>query len=128
MATTPRKTAAGPPTSSKPAIADPYNLNSRILRQVSELLKQLEEGEHVTLKERFQALAAIARIQIIFVNLRKEKIDDEPERGTAVRKYAGAFKAHDSGRGAEAAGRAAASDALDDNWFESADRDDDFTA
>jgi hypothetical protein len=106
-------------------LADPYNINARITKQVSELLSQLEEGEHVTLKERFQALGAIARIQYIFMGLRKEKEDDEPERGTAVRKYAGAFKANDASGRKKAAGRSAASDALDDNWFESADRDDD---
>jgi hypothetical protein len=108
--------------------ADPYNINSRILKQVSELLTQLEEGEHVTLKERFQALASIARIQYIFVNLRKEKAD-EPERGATVKKYAGAFAAHGAGRPARSARRAKpASDAIADDWFENADRDGDDAA
>ena len=73
---------------------DPLNVNQRLYRQVAELLKQLEENDHVTLRERFQALMAIARIQYVFVNLRKEKIADE-STGSAVRKYATAFKAND---------------------------------
>jgi hypothetical protein len=76
---------------------DPHNINSRLQNQVATLLTQLEEGEHVTLRERVQALVAIGRIQIMFVGLRKEKAD-EPERGSAVRKYAAAFEANDARR------------------------------
>jgi hypothetical protein len=76
---------------------DPHNINQRLMRQVARLLDQLEEGEHVTIKDRFQALMAIARIQYVFVNLRKEKLD-EPAAGTAVRKYQTAFKNDAGGR------------------------------
>ena len=82
---------------------DPQNINMRLYNQVSALLTQLEEGEHITLKERYMALVAIGRIQTIFVALRKEKLD-EPGRGSAVRKYAKAFQAHDA-RGRKAASR-----------------------
>lgn len=69
---------------------DPLNITGRLYNQVAELLKQLEEGEHITLKERVAALVAISRIQIVFLNLRKEK-DDGADAGSTVRKYATAF-------------------------------------
>ena len=81
---------------------DPLKINERLYRQVAELLRQLEENEHVTLKERFQALMAIARIQYVFVNLRKEKIADA-STGSAVRKYATAFAKNDPRRGKKVA-------------------------
>jgi hypothetical protein len=67
------------------------------MRQVSALLDQLENNKNVTLRERFQALMAIARIQYVFVNLRREKFD-EPAAGAAVRKYQTAFKNDAGGR------------------------------
>jgi hypothetical protein len=77
---------------------DPHKINERLMRQVSLLLEQLEnKDKNVTLRERFQALMAIARIQYVFVNLRKEKYD-EPAAGTAVRKYQSAFKNDAGGR------------------------------
>ena len=76
---------------------DPHNINVRLAKQVSEMLRQLEEDRDVTLKERYMALMAIGRLQVIFTTLRKEKVD-EPERGSAVRQYEGAFKAHDARR------------------------------
>ena len=88
---------------------DPRNINMRLYNQVSELLRQLEEDKDVSINERYMALVAIGRIQAIFVALRKEKID-EPTRGTTVRKYAAAFKAHDASRRAELARSAAAAD------------------
>lgn len=84
---------------------DPHNINSRLQNQVAALLTQLEEGEHVTMRERVQALVAIARIQLAFMGLRKEKTD-EPERGSAVRKYAAAFEANDARRRKAGAGPA----------------------
>jgi hypothetical protein len=76
---------------------DPHKINERLMRQVSALLDQLENNKNVTLRERFQALMAIARIQYVFVNLRKEKYD-EPAAGAAVRKYQTAFKNDAGGR------------------------------
>jgi hypothetical protein len=76
---------------------DPHKINERLARQVSILLEQLESSKTVTLRERFQALMAIARIQYVFVNLRKEKYD-EPAAGAAVRKYQTAFKNDAGGR------------------------------
>ena len=84
---------------------DPLKINERIYRQLAKLLEQMEtsEEEHLTFKERFQALMVIARIQYVFVNLRKEKIADAAT-GSAVRKYATAFKANDPRRGKKVAG------------------------
>src|SRR4029077_20933059 len=83
---------------------DPLNVNERLYRQVAKLLDQLEQGEHVTLRERFQALMAIARLQYVFVNLRKEEAGNEPAAGSSVRKYATAFgKANDPRRGKKTA-------------------------
>jgi hypothetical protein len=76
---------------------DPHKINERLVRQVSALLDQLENNKNVTLRERFQALMAIARIQYVFVSLRREKFD-EPAAGTAVRKYQTAFKNDAGGR------------------------------
>ena len=77
----------------------------------------------MTLKERFQALMAIARIQYVFVNLRKEKFD-EPAAGSAVRKYATAFK-NDTGRGKKSAGAAAAQPETIEHLFGEDDDDGD---
>ena len=80
-------------------------------------------------KLRMAALVALARIQYVFVSLRKEKAGDDVDAGSAVRKYAGAFKANDP-RGRKKAPRSTTRTAVaavpdpepDDNWFE---RDDD---
>ena len=89
----PKKRPPTPPTLSRNL--DPKSINSRLYNQVDALLTQLEEGEHITLKERIAALIAVGRMQVIFMGLRKETADDDGERGSTVRKYAGAFKADD---------------------------------
>ena len=102
---------------------DPLGINVRLYNQISEVLHQLENDGHVTLKERIAALIAIGRIQVIFMGLRKEKYDDA-STGSSVRKYAKAFKTHDArGRKAIAGGAAEPDDAdnaiqsaLDDAW------------
>ena len=101
---------------------DPLKINERLYRQVAELLKQLEENEHVTLKERFQALMAIARIQYVFVNLRKEKIADAAT-GSAVRKYATAFAKNDPRRRKKVAGPRAVPEPDDIGIFDDDDGD-----
>ena len=87
---------------------DPQNISSRLYNQVGVLLDQLEQSEHVTIKERYMALAAIARIQMIFQAIRlKDAKDDEPTAGSAVRKYSTAFQAHDARRRKALAGATA---------------------
>jgi len=94
---------------------DPKNIGSRLYNQVAVLLDQLETGQGVTIKERYMALAAIARIQAIFQAIRiKDGKDDEPTSGSSVRKYTTAFQAHDARRRKAAAGSAAADTSLDD--------------
>ena len=87
-----------------PTRTDSLNINARLYRQVGEMLTQLEEGEHITLKERIAALIAIGRIQVIFMGLRKEKVEDNVVAGSKVRKYAAGFKAHDASRRKTASG------------------------
>ena len=109
---------------------DPANINGRLYRQLDLVLAGLEDPgreEKVTLKERIAALIAIARIQIAFVGMRKEKLDD-PDRGASVRKYATAFTKNDTGRGKKRAGTAAKpkpGPEPDDDWFEQSGLSDD---
>lgn len=77
--------------------ADPLNVNSRLYKQVSKLLDQLEnKAEELTIRERIAALVAIGRVQTIFITLRNEHRESE-HAGSAVRKYADAFKAQNAG-------------------------------
>lgn len=107
--------------------ADPRNVNSRLYNQIATLLDDLEAEdirEKLDIKERIAAIIAIGRIQIMFVNLRKENPNVARPRagaGSTARKYASAFraKAHATRRGAKVAGRrsAAADDIGDDGGF-----------
>jgi len=89
-----------------PKNLDPKNLSSRLYNQVDTLLDQLETGEDVSIKERYMALVAIARIQVIFqaIRLKEAKVDDGTA-GSAVRKYSTAFQAHDARRRKTGTGR-----------------------
>jgi hypothetical protein len=103
-----------PPSSN---LSDPLQVNARLYNQVSELLEQLETGEHVTLRERFQALTAIARIQYVFVSLRKEKVANV-DAGSSVRKYAEEFQ-QNAARGRKKIARAdRAKSEPDDSWID----------
>lgn len=93
---------------------DPLQVNARLYNQVSELLKQLETGEHITIRERFQAMTAIARIQYVFVTLRKEKIS-HVDAGSSVRKYAKEFE-QNAARGRKK--DAGADPGPDDSWID----------
>jgi hypothetical protein len=94
---------------------DPLGINVRLYNQISEILHELETNDHVTLKERVASLLVIGRIQVIFMGLRKEKINDT-SAGSSVRKYATAFKAHDArGRKALAGKRAEPEPSGDDD-------------
>lgn len=111
------------PTPANPR--DPLNVNDRLYKEISRLLDQLGEGgDDITIRERIAALVAIGRIQVLFMGLRKEKSDDPAVTGSAVRKYAGAFKAHDTRRRKKAAGGDAGPAPLDALF----DEDDDDTA
>lgn len=89
----------------KDIASDPFNIRSRLYTQVSELLFQLENGcDEITTRERIAALAAIGRLEVIFTALREKESLHDPGRGSAVRKYATAFKAHGARRGAKTAG------------------------
>ena len=98
MATTnPRKPKedADPPKRSATAIArDPLNLNWRLYQQLGKLLDDIEAGdrdETMTFPQRIAAMIAIARVQKVFIDLRKGEFSGTA--GSAVEKYAAAFAA-----------------------------------
>lgn len=96
MATTNRGTSGGRPQSSKPTtdVLDPLDLNGRLYRQLGKLLDDMEAADRddrMSMPQRIQGLVAIARVQVVFANLRK-LANNEPG-GSEVRRYAAAFKA-----------------------------------
>jgi hypothetical protein len=98
---------------------DPLQINSRLYNQIARLLDDLEAKDakqNLDIKERIAALIAVGRVQIMFVNLRKENISGAGS-GSAVRKYSKAFtKANAGGRGKKVAGRrGAVADLADDD-------------
>ena len=109
-------------------VADPLKINERLYKQISELLKDVEDrGEDITMRERVAALIAIGRVQTIFIALRKEH-KDSPDAGATVRKYSGAFAAKNANarraKNARAAAVAVAHDPDDDAIDDAlADRD-----
>jgi hypothetical protein len=100
-------------------MVDPLGVNTRLYKQISELLTDLEQpeaGQRITMRERIAAIIAIGRIQTIFVGLRKE--NPGVGSGSTVRKYAAAFKNDASGR-KKITGPPPEPDEPDD-WFERA--------
>lgn len=86
---------------------DPLRVNSRLYKQIAKVLDDLEHhSDELTMRDRIAALTAVARIQTVFVGLRKEHKDDD-NAGSAVRKYAGAFAAKNASRRRAATARAA---------------------
>lgn len=101
---------------------DPLDVNTRLYRQISQLLTEMEQQDayqRITLRERIAAIIAIGRIQTIFVGLRKE--NPGVGSGSTVRKYQAAFKNDISGR-KKIAGPAKPKPEPDepDDWFEQA--------
>ena len=99
---------------------DPLNVNQRLYQQAHVFLRELEQpdvGEHLTLRERIAVFLAVARMQTIFVGLRKERGGAE-QSGSAVRKYEANFK-NDTSKRKKIAGPAPADEP--DDWFERAD-------
>ena len=113
----PKSTVVGLPKKNPLAPSqDPLQVNARLYHQVSALLEQLETGEHITMRERFQALTAIARIQYVFVSLRKEKVA-HVDAGSSVRKYAKEFE-QNAARGRKKDAGAGADTGPDDSWID----------
>lgn len=87
-----RKTKALPRTLTR--FVDPLNINGRLYNQLAIVLDELEKkNKTLTWRDRITALVYIGRIQTMFMGLRKEQ-SNEPTAGSAVRKYADAFKAN----------------------------------
>jgi hypothetical protein len=102
---------------------DPKNVNARLYAQISRLLDDLADNdEDIGIRERIAALVAIARIQTLFMGLRKEERPSDRATGSAVRKYSTAFKNAGSGRKARGGRTApAASEPITDDDFGSDD-------
>lgn len=80
------------------AAFDPYNFRARLAKQSSRLLEVMEQtpDDEIEIKVWYMCLMSMWRMEAVGVTLRKEKVD-EPNRGSAVRKYAAEFsKAHDA--------------------------------
>jgi hypothetical protein len=97
---------------------DPLKLKIRLYIQIGELLRQLESDldEHITIRERTMALAAIGRLQDTLIDKGRE---DNDIAGSAVRKYEGAFK---NGPRRRTKGRSSA-EPEPDSWDDGADTD-----
>jgi hypothetical protein len=101
--------------------SDPLQINSRLYNQIARLLDDLEAKDakqRLDIKERIAALIAVGRIQIMFVNLRKENLSGAGS-GSAVRKYSKAFTKANVASGRKKAagrGRAAAAELADDDF------------
>jgi hypothetical protein len=111
MAPTRLKIAGGrPPNSKEQTALDPLDLNGRLYRQLGRLLDDMEAAdrdERMTMPQRIQSLIAIARVQVLFSNLRKAEANDPSNAGVEVRRYAAAFnKSADANRRREADSRA----------------------
>ena len=111
----------------RPKPVDRLNVNARLYNQIAKLLDDLEEQDAedpLDIKTRIAALIAIGRIQTVFVGLRKENRDGGPGAGSAVRKYARAFKT-DGARGGtkdtRRPRRAAAEQLPDDDFIDDGD-------
>ena len=102
---------------------DPLGVNAELYYQGAEMLRLLRTDPHLTARERIAIFLAVARVQVMFVGLRKEKLD-EPSAGATVRKYAAAFKAHDS-RGRKAIAGPEPDDELDAAIADAVGDDDD---
>lgn len=112
-------TTGGRPSSKSTVVAfpavkkvDPLNVNTRLYNQIARLLDELEDRDarqNLDIKERIAAMIAIGRIQTIFLNLRLKENTGGTGSGSAVKRYAAAFK-NDARRGATRARSAAADD------------------
>jgi hypothetical protein len=112
-----------PTIKTAPKKLDPYNIRPRLMKQVSMLLGQLETSEHITVRERVQALVAISRIEQIFLMIRIKEPDEPDRSGTVVKKYAAAF-ANADGRRKPHPGSAEPKHEPDDSWFDDVESDD----
>lgn len=105
-----------------PNVFDPEQVNTRLYKQVSVLLKQLEHKdshEMVTIRERIAALIACGRIQQMFIAMRKATGD--VGAGATVKKFESAFS-DAAGRGKSNPRFASTAGPEPDDWFESAER------
>ena len=107
-----------------PNVFDPEQVNQRLYKQVSVLLRQLEDDDPeegmITIRERIAGLIAIGRIQQLFITMRKATGD--VGAGSTVQKFAAAFTAPNAIGGRTADPRTSGSDYERSDWFEDAER------
>jgi hypothetical protein len=102
-ATTQRKPTAGrkqasddpllPKTDQTIVEGDPLGVNKRLYLQLGKLIDDMEAAdrdERMTMPQRIQALIAVARVQKMFVDLRKGEFS--AGGGSAINRYAAAFQ------------------------------------
>lgn len=79
---------------------DPHGMRARLLKESSRMLEKMEQTplDDIEIRVWYMALMSMWRAEAVGVALRKEKFD-EPDRGSAVRKYAGAFAQQANGSG-----------------------------
>ena len=113
-----------------PNVFDPEQVNQRLYKQVSVLLRQLEDDDPdegmITIRERIAGLIAIGRIQQLFITMRKATGD--VGAGSTVKKFAAAFSSPDATGERNPDPRTSGSDYKRTDWFEAAERanDDDY--
>ena len=74
---------------------DPHNVTPRLQQWISELI---EKRDNMSVREEIAAIAAIGRLQVMFVTLREEQ-GGGVATGTEVKRFAKAFAANaDRGR------------------------------
>jgi hypothetical protein len=88
---------------------DPKNVNGRLYDCISILLDNFQE---MTVSEQVRTVAAIARIQVLFIKLREDG-GVATNTGTTVKKYAKAFEANAARRRKRVAGAGAALAAIE---------------
>lgn len=79
---------------------DPLDLNWRLYSQLGRLLDDMEAAdrdETMTFPQRINALIAVARVQKMFIDLRKGDLN--AGAGTAIDKYSAAFASPNAGSG-----------------------------
>jgi hypothetical protein len=79
-----------------PKNLDPHNIAARLSKQNHLLLADLEKQIDISFRDRLAALGVIAKIEKDIRELQKEA--NEPDTGSAVKKYSKAFEANAVGR------------------------------
>jgi hypothetical protein len=108
---------------------DPLGVNRRLYLQLAKLIDDMEAAdrdERMTMPQRIQALIAVARVQKMFVDLRKGEFS--AGGGSAINRYAAAFQTANATGGGDEDGRPRVIVQFDRGPDPDSDSDDDFDA